>query len=636
MFQYGTHPEPPIKVFDRINDLYRKALSVQLYITENLEQQFVINQQKFDLPKLVYTVQRLEDYSFVDGKSTLDGKDILGDFFEQIQREGFKQTKGQFFTPMTIVRFLLYALELDNLALKRLNEDKELPYVIDPSCGSGMFLIEAMKIVTQETKYRRRHEVKNNRGVQTKFEELFMPDHREHRWAREFIYAIEHNFDLGTATKVNMILHGDGSTNIFVKDGLLPFRFYEKIAAPNSLKIYEPDALYLEKEANRQFDVIVSNPPFSVNLGNQTKPFLSQSFLFHSRKNSENLFIERYYQLLREGGRLGVVLPESVFDTTENKYIRLFLYKYFWIRAVISLPQITFEPYTSTKTSLLLAQKKTTAEVESWNHVWNEHSKEFSRLKTRAENYIKVYLDGEARDNFPSIKDDTEDETRANLARFLNREFAAEETALPLVELISKHKARIEATARLDMDTADVFGHVNTSWVFARAARDFECQIFMAEAENIGYKRTKRGEKPQPNDLFDLEIAPEKLDVARVKAAYDAERDELLERRTTLQAELAKTNLKENKKVILLSRLKHTEVALALLEAETERVQTALEKFYDESGKLLTAYESRLEVELLAVFNLNRMERFRSNYVLIRQTDHRTILDYMRKADVWR
>jgi type I restriction enzyme M protein len=635
MFQYGTHPEPPIKVFDRINGLYRKALKDQLNVIENLEQQFVINQQKFDLSKLVYTVQRFEDYSFVDGKSTLDGKDILGDFFEQIQREGFKQTKGQFFTPMNVVRFLLYALEVDNLALKRLNEDKQLPYIIDPACGSGMFLIEAMKIVTQETKHRRRKEVESNRIVQQKFTSFFMPDNHEHQWAREFIYAIEHNFDLGTATKVNMILHGDGSTNTFVKDGLLPFRFYEKTTSPNFLQINKPDGLYHDKEANRQFDVIVSNPPFSVNLDNQTKSFLSRSFIFHSRANSENLFIERFYQLLREGGRMGVVLPESVFDTTENKYIRLFLYKYFWIRAIVSLPQLAFEPYTSTKTSLLFAQKKTATEVEAWNRSWNKHSKEFSRLKTRAENYLKVYLNNEARDSFPSIKGDTEDETRENLARFLNCEFAIEETALPLAELLKAHKDQIASAARIDTDTADVFGHVNTSWVFAHVALDFEYSIFMAEAENIGYKRTKRGEKPRPNDLFDLEIAPEKLNTAKVSAAYEAERDELHEQRSALQKELSKPKLKEDKKVTLLTRIKRIEIALNLLKVEAERVQTALEKYYDANGELLTAYKSRLDVELLTVFGLSRMERFRSNYVLIRQTDHRTILDHLRKANVW-
>jgi type I restriction enzyme M protein len=57
-------------------------------------------------------------------------------------------------------------------------------------------------------------------------------------------------------------------------------------------------------------------------------------------------------------------LPESVFDTTENKHIRLFIYKYFEIKAIVSLPQLTFQPFTSTKTSLLFARKKTEKEIE--------------------------------------------------------------------------------------------------------------------------------------------------------------------------------------------------------------------------------------------------------------------------------
>ena len=66
---------------------------------------------------------------------------------------------------------------------------------------------------------------------------------------------------------------------------------------------------------------------------------------------------------------MGIVLPESVYDTTENKYIRLFLFKYFKVKAVVSLPQITFEPFTSTKTSLLFAQKTTVVHYESGNGV---------------------------------------------------------------------------------------------------------------------------------------------------------------------------------------------------------------------------------------------------------------------------
>lgn len=202
-----------------------------------------------------------------------------------------------------------------------------------------------------------------------------MPDHRENKWAKDYIYGIEHNFNLGTASKVNMILHGDGSTNIFVKDGLLPFSNYDKKTAPNALKNSSKDKLYAEKEINGQFDVVISNPPFSVELDTDTKKSLSNSFIFGDKKNSENLFIERYYHLLRENGRMGIVLPESVYDTTENKYIRLFIYKYFTVKAVVSLPQVTFSPYTNTKTSIIFAQKKTAKQIEKWNTQWEHYSK---------------------------------------------------------------------------------------------------------------------------------------------------------------------------------------------------------------------------------------------------------------------
>nr|WP_275575225.1 N-6 DNA methylase [Methylocucumis oryzae] len=317
---------------------------------------------------------------------------MLGDFFESITRDGFKQNKGQFFTPTPIVNFLLYALQLDKLAIERLNNDRELPLIVDPSAGSGTYLVEAMKLITKEIKYKQRDKIKSSRQIKQRFEELFMPDYAENKWAREYLYGSEINFDLGTASKVNMILHGDGSTNIFVKDGLLPFRFYVKETSPNYLETANKESIYNDKEVNGKFDVAVSNPPFSVDLDTQTQREVKNAFLFGDKKNSENLFIERYYQLLKEGGRLGVVLPESVFDTTENKYIRLFLFKYFHIKAVVSLPQITFEPFTSTKTSLLFAQKKTKAQVEKWNELWHTYGKEWANLKTRVVRYYDYFV----------------------------------------------------------------------------------------------------------------------------------------------------------------------------------------------------------------------------------------------------
>lgn len=503
------------QLFERINALYRRALKSKLYILDEneLQKSYVIDSKKFSLSKLKYAVQRMEELSFVDGKNSLNGKDILGDFFEGIIRSGFKQSKGQFFTHINIVRFMLYALQTDRLAIRRIKEDKELPYMIDPSAGSGTFLIEYMKFITKNMKYRNCNVDGYNallgtaRAVKDKvLSDWFYPNQRENKWAQTYIYGSEINFNLGTAAKVNMILHGDGSTNIFVKDGLLPFSKYEKETAPNALHGSDKNELYQNREVNGQFDLILTNPPFSVELDNDTKKSVKHDFMFGEKKNSENLFVERWYQLLRENGRLAAVLPESVFDTTENKYIRLFLYKYFTIKAVVSLPQISFEPYTSTKTSILFAQKKTAAEVKAWNDAWDSASKEYSHLVTQAKNLIAVANGTKQKAKLPSIKNLTAEQERKVLARMLKNYLTELDDELDANTLIKKYTEELESICTIDKDTKDTFGFVNTWWVFGEVASELDYAVFMAEADNIGYKRTKRGERPMPNDLYRTDL----------------------------------------------------------------------------------------------------------------------------------
>jgi len=500
----GQSFETDDELFNRINNLYRRALKQRLNILDEnkLKKSFVIDENKFSISKLKYTVSELERFGFVDGKNSFTGKDILGNFFEGIVREGFKQSKGQFFTHVNIVRFMLWGLQIDKLAINRVNEYLEIPYMIDPSAGSGTFLIEYMKFITDNLKRRFKNKLNETRDIENRFYKWFTPENRENQWAEHYIYGVESNFNLGTAAKVNMILHGDGSANIFVKDGLLPFNFYDKESAPNFLKQCHKDEIYFDKEVNEQFDAVISNPPFSVDLDNETKKNVKKEFVFGYKKNSENLFIERWYQLLKPNGRLGVVLPESVFDTSENKYIRLFIYKYFKIKAIVSLPQLTFEPFTSTKTSLLFAQKKTKMEIEQWNELWSKYSKEWSNLKTRVENLIAVYMENKDRSKLSSIKDLTETEEKEILARMLKDYIEEDDRNLLPKQIIEKYKDELQELCKYDNDTKDVFGFVNTWWVFGEVAKELDYKIFMAEVENIGYKRTKRGEKPAPNELY--------------------------------------------------------------------------------------------------------------------------------------
>lgn len=510
-FKDGENFETNELLFERINGLYRRALKHLLNVVDEkqLEKSYIIDEKRFSLSKLKYAVSELEQFSLVDGKNSFTSKDILGDFFEGIIREGFKQSKGQFFTNINIVRFLLWGLQLDKLAIDKVNNDLRLPYCIDPSAGSGTFLIEYMKFITENLKRRFRNKLDNTKYVEDKLQKWFMPDNRENNWAATFIYGCDHNFNLGTAIKVNMILHGDGSTNIFVGspngDGLLPFSEYVIDAGLNALNKSVKDTAYLGKEVNKEFDVIITNPPFSVDLEDDTKRKVRDIFVFGDKKNSENLFIERYYQLLRENGRLGVVLPESVFDTTENKYIRLFIYKYFKVKAVISLPQVTFEPFTSTKTSLLLAQKKTQKELEKWNELWIKYSNEWNLLKTRCENLLAVYFENKDRNKLPSIKNLTGKEEKEILEKMLKNYIEPNDKGLAAKELTEKYQDELKGLCKYDSDTKDVFGFVNTWWVFGEVAKELNYKVFMAEVENIGYKRTKRGEKPMPNELFRID-----------------------------------------------------------------------------------------------------------------------------------
>lgn len=623
------------QLFERINKLYRDALKNKLYILdeEELKKSYVIDSKKFSLSKLKYAVQKLEGLSFVDGKNSLSGKDILGEFFENIIRDGFKQTKGQFFTHVNIVRFMLWAIQADTLAIQRIKTDREIPYMIDPSAGSGTFLIEYMKFITENIKYRFRNKLGSTRAVKDKIEsDWFYPDNRENKWAQTYIYASESNFNLGTATKVNMILHGDGSTNIFVKDGLLPFSQYEKETAPNVLHDSNMETLYYGKPVNGNFDIILTNPPFSVNLDNGTKKTIKSSFLFGDKKNSENLFIERWYQLLRENGRLAAVLPESVFDTTENKYIRLFLYKYFKIKAVVSLPQCAFEPYTSTKTSILFAQKKTSAEVEAWNKAWNSASSKYSKLKTRIENLIAVYDGTKERDKLPSIKKMTAAEEKTCICSMLKNNLTETDKFLSAQELIDKYRAELDSLCSFDKDTATTFGHVNTWWVFNEISTLLDYDIFMAETDNIGYKRTKRGEKEQANELFSLEYAPLKLDIAAIHLHYTKS---IADMQLLLDKELAKkAKEKKTDRIVQIElRIKTLETSKSDLESEYAEIQKFISTYYDEDT-LKPDFLERTDDILIHEFKSGRLQAYRSEYIALHKTTYTTILDYMRDI-IW-
>ncbi len=492
IFFEGLDQEPPEKTYKRINKLYKGekdsktgkykdcALKRLLnYKDEDLEK---VKDIIFDAPKVKYVVEVLQDISFLQNKY-----DVLGDFFEKIVRQELKQTKGQYLTHPNIVDFILYALRLDELTLNLINNETRLPYIIDPACGSGTFLIHAMKLIDKvKEEAEKEGKIKKDYATQEFLDKNFQRL-RKNAWADEYIYGIEINSDLAMASKVNMVGHGDGSANIEPADGLIDFsNYHRKLAEKHESKVYS-------FPVNEQFDVVVSNPPFSVTVDRDTakqfpRLYLRGEKIAKTLKNNkelevdtENLFIERWYQLLREGGRMGVVLPESVFDTTSNRDIRLFLYKYFWIKAVVSLPHLAFAPYTQTKTSLLFAQKKTKEEVEEWNKLWSKYEDEYKELISEIKKLLK------------SEKEENKKKFIELLIQLLGEEnFDPEDKKLSFKELKEKYEENIQEA---DLEW----------WVFKNVSKEQDYPIFMAHAEEIGYKRGVRKEEKRPNQLFNSE-----------------------------------------------------------------------------------------------------------------------------------
>ncbi|WP_296638214.1 N-6 DNA methylase [Polaribacter sp.] len=629
------------KFFDRINQCYKDALQNKLnYTEEDLKNVGnILTTEKISLQSLYFLVKELQNYSFSKSIKT-QKKDILGHFFEETNREKFKQSKGQFFTTTNVVDFLVYAMKVDELAIEKFEKDYSLPYIIDPSTGSGTFLIQAMKIITKEFS---KHDFKLTNTKKSKLKKLF-PAEKPNDWAEEYIYGIDNSYSLTVSTKVNMILHGDGSSNTFKDDGLKSLQTYSKYTN-SKLASYETGHNVYNKAkgnigVNEQFDIIISNPPFSVNI-NDSKEEVDKYFLFGKKKNSENLFLERYYQLLKEGGRLGVVLPESVFDTTENKYIRLFLFKYFQIKAIVSLPQVTFEPFTSTKTSILFAQKKKVSEIDKWNTQWDKYGKEWSLLKTRSLNLIKVYLEDKDRKRLPSVKDLKPKEEKTVLYRFLKDYITEEDKLLEVKELITKYLPEIIELSKMEKET-EIFGHYNAWWVFGEVAKemDIDYDVFMAEAENVGYKRTTKSENPRPNDLYDIEYAPNTLDCSKIISDYNEKiknlQDEQEEAETKVKALKEKDETAKSKKSIekLEAEIEILKVNTVNLEAVKKTVKEILETYY-EKDILKTEFYERTDEILINHFKKGLLHKYKSNDILLRKTETHKILDLIRKEVIW-
>lgn len=279
--------------------------------------------------------------------------EFLGNFFELLLNTSMKQEAGQFFTPVPITRFIISSLPLTELVQKRVTDrqDEILPTVIDYACGSGHFLTEYMSqmqniidtnIDVSNTSPRIKNLIRAWQGY-TKF-----------LWAKDTVYGIDLDNRLVKTTKVSAFFNGDGEANVVWANGLDSFTKSDAFRG----KLVGADG-----KDNAKFDILISNPPYSVDAFKSTIKHGDESFelyagLTDNSSEIECLFVERMKQLLKVGGLAAVILPSSIL-TNSGIYAkaRAILLRFFKVRAIVEAGTNTFMK-TNTSTVILFLERR--------------------------------------------------------------------------------------------------------------------------------------------------------------------------------------------------------------------------------------------------------------------------------------
>lgn len=361
---------------------------------------FRLTKQQFKADKLFEPNEtiKIREYSFKQIVKELEkynlsntSDDVKGIAFEKFLGTTFRGELGQFFTPRTLVDYIVDLLD-----------PEEGEVICDPCCGSGGFLIKAFEYVREkiendikQLKEKIKEQFADNQNAYNTLatqlnEELSISNlqGRMYNLSHNCIYGTDANPRMARVSKMNMIMHGDGHGGVHHHDGLL-----------NVNGIFE-----------ERFDVIVTNPPFGSQVRDDVKittedlqdqeaikqyinkygdkykdclltendvgKAINKRFDIGS-KLTEVLFIERCLDLLKKGGRLGIVLPDGVLNGANLQKCRDFVEGKAKILMITSIPQDVFVAAGATvKPSLLFFKKFTEEEEQLYSQIKDEATKE--------------------------------------------------------------------------------------------------------------------------------------------------------------------------------------------------------------------------------------------------------------------
>lgn len=321
----------------------------------------------------------------------------LSDFFELLLTTGLKQEAGQYFTPVPIAQFIIKSLPLDSIMAEKLSrKDGEiLPYMIDYAAGSGHFITEFMHEIQDII-----NDCDTSKYIEETRKHLVNWQNCHFDWATDYVYGIEKDYRLVKVGKVGCYLHGDGLANVILSDGLA--NFCNNKEYKGKLRKQTNDG----QKDNQQFDIVLSNPPYSVSSFRQTTRdyYTEQDFeLYNSLTDNsseiECLFIERTKQLLKDGGIAGVILPSSILSNSGiYTKAREIILQYFDIVAIAELGSNTFMA-TNTNTVVLFLRRRdnyfaanTKSAVDTYFRTLNDVT--INGIETPASKYVAHVWEG--------------------------------------------------------------------------------------------------------------------------------------------------------------------------------------------------------------------------------------------------
>lgn len=297
---------------------------------------------KLNLRVLAYIVSELQRYSLLNTQT-----DVKGQAYEELVGANLRGDRGEFFTPRNVCNMAVHMV-LSLFSNQKIASLK----VLDCCCGTGGFLVSTINLLRQritgfeEAKGGTRDDIRTRVGIRVK--EL----------AERNLVGMDINPFLVRTTQMNLVMHGDGSANVFQGDSL---------AAPGEWG----DDGARQKVKQGAFDIVVTNPPFGGQAHIDDPHILSRYELpaldtkdMRQVMPAEQLFVEGALKYAKYGGYLAIVLPRSILNNPGLQFIRKWLLQNTRVVASVDLPKETFaEGGGVPNPSVLIAQRLTPEEA---------------------------------------------------------------------------------------------------------------------------------------------------------------------------------------------------------------------------------------------------------------------------------